>query len=743
LAANPLTLYEGSVRVAMQSDKAHDNPSGKKSSRITPERYQEIRALFESALEVAPDRRSEWLKDACKGDSELYSKVEELLLADRLAGDTGNVPQISALPSDLPEFPNMEGKRIDNYQIIREIGRGGMGIVYLARRADDLFSKQVALKVLRPERRDQDLDRRFRRERDIIARLEHPNIARLLDGGTTKDGLPYSVMEYVEGRPINVYCDGERLNITERLKIFQTICAAVQYAHQNLVVHRDLKPSNILVSTDGTVKLLDFGIAKLIANDVQETQTDLSRGVQVMTPAYASPEQTTGQPIGTSSDVYSLGVILYELVTGRSPYRAKSQLLHEVIKAICEQATPRPSDVVLQQIAESGTFDNSNRPSPELLSEIREGKPAKLQRRLAGELDNIILMALRKEPDRRYNSVEQFSSDIDRHLSGLPIIAQKDTVRYRLGKFVKRHRFGVSSAVLLVLLMFLAIVGTTWQARLAQQERNRAEREAVRAKFQSERAELKTKEAEANRQRAEREAANAREQLRIAEERTREAKAKDQEAKLERDRSAKMEQQLASLLAEGYKDPARRQGLEAARKLLRIYGPSAISGVGGSPPGWSFTNPENYEVSLVKKEGGEGVIPLIRSRRPKTQGFAELMQSMDAAAYRGKRIQLSAILKSKDVELSGNVFARISGNKSEELFTRKSDPSLSGTREWNRYTIVFDVPENSSEIAIGLMLQGGGSIWADKFSFDVVDAGAQKARVETKASLNLGFEDLK
>jgi eukaryotic-like serine/threonine-protein kinase len=455
----------------MQTDEAHDNQPGKKSAKITPERYQEIRALLETALGVAPSRRAEWLQEACKGDSELYKHVEDLLYVDRLAGETNNPLQFFPPIQNMPELPSMEGKRIDNYQVIREIGRGGMGIVYLARRADDLFSKQVVLKILRPESRGPELDLRFRREREIIARLEHPNIARLLDGGATDEGLPYSVMEYVEGRPIDVYCDKNRLNITERLKIFQSVCAAVQYAHQNLVVHRDLKPSNILVTNDGAVKLLDFGIAKLIGGDLQQTLTNLSLGVQAMTPAYASPEQTTGQPINTSSDVCSLGVILYELATGRRPYRTTSRLLHEVIQAICEQVPPRPSDIVLQPVEDSDKLDQAAISSAEQLSEFREGKPAKLQRRLAGELDNIILMALRKEPKRRYSSVEQLSGDISRHLSGLPILAQKDTIRYRVGKFVKRHRFGVSSVALVAILMCLAVVGTNWQARLARQER--------------------------------------------------------------------------------------------------------------------------------------------------------------------------------------------------------------------------------------------------------------------------------
>src|SRR2546422_15426 len=294
--------------------QAKDSPQGRVRPEVTPERFQEVRALFESALEVDPDERSAWLRRRATGDTELTELVEELLLADRLTGEDDTVTASLTIAKDEAAFPDLEGQRIGHYQIVRQIGRGGMGAVYLARRADDVFSKHIAIKVLRPERNYPELLRRFRQESDIVARLDHPNIARLLDGGTTEEGLTYYVMEYVEGQPIDVYCDAHRLNTTQRLKLFGVLCAAVQYAHQNLVVHRDLKPSNILVTANGTVKLLDFGIAKLMDVDPQTTLTDA--GTRLLTPAYASPEQIRGEPINTSSDVYSLGAVLYELMTG-------------------------------------------------------------------------------------------------------------------------------------------------------------------------------------------------------------------------------------------------------------------------------------------------------------------------------------------------------------------------------------------------------------------------------------------
>jgi len=512
--------------------------------------------LFEAALSVGADERAGWLRDNCKGDAELYQQVEELLRADQLAGDGRDLTLTLNVGRPSPVFPSLEGKRIGHYEIVREIGRGGMGVVYLARRSDDVFSKHIALKVLRPEKSCPELLRRFRQEREIVATLDHPNIARLLDGGTTDEGLPYSVMEFVEGRPIDLYCDEHRLSIAERLKIFRTVCLAVQFAHQNLVVHRDLKPSNILVTSTGTVKLVDFGIAKLLEADLQETFTNADFGIRPMTPAYASPEQIRGEPITTSSDVYSLGVILYELLTGRWPFRTKSRAMHEVARAICENEPVTPSEIVLQQI-EDGT-ESGKQTTPETLSETREGKPIKLHRQLAGELDSILLMALRKEALRRYGSVEQLSEDLRRHLAGLPIIAQNDTLGYRTTKFVKRHRVGVCFAGLMAMLMSAAVVGTSWQAQVARQERMRAEQQAAEAKFQS--------------ARAEREAANAREQLRIAEERTREANARHREADLEREKAARRASQAYSISAALLELSAARPDTSGGRDNAQVVG---------------------------------------------------------------------------------------------------------------------------------------------------------------------------
>jgi non-specific serine/threonine protein kinase/serine/threonine-protein kinase len=315
-----------------------------------------------------------------------------------------------------------------------------MGAVYLAERDDEHYRQQVAIKLIKPGLGGDAIRRRFRNEMQILAEFSHPNIARLLDGGETVDGVPYLVMEYVEGRPIDVFCDQEQLATEERLKLFATVCVAVQYAHQHLVIHRDIKPGNILVSNEGLPKLVDFGIAKLLDQDRSEAT---ATAMPFMTPHYASPEQVRGVAVTTATDVYSLGVVLYELLTGQLPYRFKSSVAHEVAKAICDDEPRRPSTT---------------------------------QKRLDADLDNIVLMAMRKEPQRRYATAEQFAEDIGRYLSGLPVRARAATFSYRARKFVRRHRFGVAAAALVLLTLLIGIVTTVWQARVARAERVRAER---------------------------------------------------------------------------------------------------------------------------------------------------------------------------------------------------------------------------------------------------------------------------
>jgi serine/threonine protein kinase len=410
---------------------------------MTQERFRQIRNLFEAALERPPEARAAFLEEACLGDQELREEVDRLLSAhqqtegvlDRpalLRGDTGR----------------MEGRTIDHYEILRELGRGGMGSVYLAVRTDQVYRKAVALKIVRPEASSEDVVRRFRQEREIVAGLDHPNIARLLDGGTTPEGLPYFVMEYVDGQPIDRYCDERQLSVAERLKLFRLVCAAVQYAHGRGVAHRDLKPGNILVTAEGVVKLLDFGIAKLLGAEGETVEQLTRTGLRPMTPEYASPEQVRGDSVGAASDQYSLGVVLYELLTGHRPYRMRSRLIHEVVRVICEEDPTLPSTAV-RETAERIIAEKPVPVTPQLISRSRETTPDELRRELSGDLDNILLRTLRKDPPQRYASVKDFGDDLQRRLDGQPITARPQSLVYRADKFLKRHRGWVMAGVIL------------------------------------------------------------------------------------------------------------------------------------------------------------------------------------------------------------------------------------------------------------------------------------------------------
>lgn len=445
---------------------------------MTPQRWQRINELLDDILDRPPDERSLVLARACAGDPLLRREVESLLAAaDRVSGFMESPPPQAG---DLfGEAHASTGQMIGQYRVLRELDRGGMGVVYLAARADEQFIKLVAIKLVRADANRTETLQRFRQERQILANLEHANICRLLDGGTTEQGSPYVVMEYIAGIPITEYCDRNNLSITERLKLFLTASSAVQFAHQNLIIHRDLKPGNIFITDDGTVKLLDFGIAKLLNSDFSSGAFDSGAfnpkraGLRPMTPEYASPEQVRGARITTASDVYSLGVVLYELLTGHRPHKLTGRSLSEIQSAICDTEPEKPSAVINQTEYETGK-DGASRAkrTPEMVSLTREGRPNKLRARLRGDLDSITLKALRKEPQQRYLSVEQFVADIRRHLEGRPVLARKPTVPYRVGRFARRHNVGVTVAVLFVLLLILSVITTTWQARIARKHAN-------------------------------------------------------------------------------------------------------------------------------------------------------------------------------------------------------------------------------------------------------------------------------
>ena len=440
---------------------------------MTPERWRRLEEVFHGAAELDPPQQACYLDEACAGDAELRREAEALLASSGGEGDLA--VEVGRAASCALAAARMVGARLGPYRVVKELGEGGMGRVYLAYRDDDQFQRRVAVKLAdtaqAPEVRG-----RFRSERQILAALDHPNIARLLDGGTAEEGVPYLVLEYVEGEPIDRYCDIHQLGIEDRLQIFRAVCSAVHYAHQNLVVHRDLKPSNVLVTPEGTAKLLDFGIAKLLKPELLAQAPALTTALhRPMTPEYASPEQVRGETVTTASDVYSLGVLLYELLTGCRPLRLEGQGL--AIERIVSEVEPDPPSRAAMWPAEGA----SGR-TPEQRSRDRGRTPERLRRQLEGDLDNIVMMALRKAPARRYASVEQLAEDVRRTLDGMPVRARKDTIRYRVRKFVRRNRYGVATALLFLTLVVGFGVNRAKLARDLAVERDRARQEAETAR---------------------------------------------------------------------------------------------------------------------------------------------------------------------------------------------------------------------------------------------------------------------
>ena len=407
-----------------------------------------IADIIAELIELPPTERRARLNTLCSDAPEVRAEIESLLAAHDASGSfLEPAPErMLGLIAATAEY-SLEGTRLGAYSVIRPLGRGGMSDVYLAERRDGQFEHRVALKVVRaPE--SAPIRQRFARERRILARLEHPGIARLLDGGVTPDGRPYIIMEYVEGVTLTEYCAHQQLAINDRLRLFLQVCEAVAYAHRNLVVHRDLKPGNILVTSDGRVRLLDFGIAKLIEPDTTENATLTDLGVHVLTPDYAAPEQVYGEPITTATDVYSLGVVLYELLSGQRPRRFSGRRLAEMARAFRDSA-----------------------PTP----------PGSLKPELRGDLDAIVLTAIRREPERRYPSVLALYDDVSRHLNGLPVLARRDSFPYRLSRLIRRNRAAAAASIIAFGALMAGLVGIAWQGQRAERERDIALNEADKA----------------------------------------------------------------------------------------------------------------------------------------------------------------------------------------------------------------------------------------------------------------------
>jgi eukaryotic-like serine/threonine-protein kinase len=496
--------------------------------RSDPARQEQVREIFLTVLDASAQEREAVLEDSCGWDGELRLEIEELLAAGQDADDAlWSLARRARGP--LTDRPGgfAEGRLLGAYRLLRQIGEGGMGAVYLAERADGEFRKQVAVKLLPIGLNTGAARERFLAERQILAQLEHPGIARLLDAGIAEDGTPFFVMEYVEGEPIDRYCERRDLGIAERIDLFLQVCGAVEYAHRNLVVHRDLKPANILVATDGTAKLLDFGIAKVLdGGAVSGTMALTQQAGRPMTPAYASPEQVRGEPITTATDVYALGVLLYQLLSGHAPYEVHGLSPTDLERLICTQEPITPSAAALGRAAQPGSG-----PIPVSTA------ASKRARRLRGDLDTIVLMALRKEPERRYRSVAALADDLVRHREGRPVSARSSRFSYTAEKFVRRRPAAVMAGALLMFAVTAFSVTLFVHAGRLEHERNVAQVERARAEELQQEAEAERSVAQDERVRAEEERGRAESAGMLAESQRDRAAAAETRARAERDRA--------------------------------------------------------------------------------------------------------------------------------------------------------------------------------------------------------------
>ena len=650
---------------------------------MNAERWQQVKAIFDRAVECAPGSRGALLQELCGQDEELQRQVNSLLASDEAEETLLDSPLLASAaakagfataPARGPD--PLIGRTVGPYRVVREIGRGGMGCVYLAQRADDQFRRQVALKAVDPALVDRQTLHRFENERQTLASLDHPNIIKLIDGGTTEDGMPWLVMDYVEGQTLDQYCETRKPRLAERLKLFRTVCAAVHYAHQNLVIHRDLKPGNILITAAGVPKLLDFGIAKLLRPEfMPHTIGNTRTGMRPMTPQFASPEQICGLPLTTSTDIYSLGVLLYYLVTGRHPHTAGSLL--ELQRAVCETEPEKPSSAV--------------QPKPDL----EPAAAAPREESISRDLDNIILKAMRKEPQRRYASAEHLAEDIRRYLDGQPVTARKDTVFYRVSKFINRNRVGVAAASLAAIAL-MASTGFAWY------EKGVAESQRLVAEQQRALAEKKAAEADQERANAERHLADL-QKLANGVVRAYTTGNNGQ------DPSALMAQNVRDSLLMLGKERKLEPGLEDVldRTAATVQSRELANDPSWQiPDGWNAneTRPHEYRVGVDHQmvHGGKSSL-FLRSLVPRPAGQIIVFQRFDARLYRGKRVRLSAFLRS-EAALQRAVLGLNASGKVTRV-------ELSGTTSWKKYQLVADVPAAAEWIQLLVTLEGSGTVW--------------------------------
>jgi len=655
---------------------------------IVSEQVGRIREFFEAASESEGAAREALLRRAGEGDPGLRELLEQMLRAD--SNEHSILDHPLGLPADSPlaEPALKRGDMVGAYRILRKIGDGGMGVVYLAERGSELFAVKM---MLGPSPAFTD---RFLQERAILTRLHHPNIASFVDSGQTEDKMLYLVMEYVDGRPIHLYCEQKRLSVNRIIELFRQVCAAVTYLHQNLVVHRDLKPNNILVTEDGRAKLVDFGIAKLLPGH-QYTTLAAQTAAGAMTPYYASPEQVRGGPTSTLTDVFTLGILLYELLTGINPFSDQNTEVHETLRRICEDDPLKPSAV-------SG------------------------RAQLRGEIDNIVLKAMQKQPPERYASVEQFDADLGSFLAGLPVLAQGSSLHYRVSKFVRRYRASVAVAALLLISLFGGVIATSVQARIASRERLRAEAQAQAAETARTAAEQERNRAEIQKAEAQRERANAERRLAALEKvvvnTVKVYQSTDQTAVSQSTKALMAESVRDSLLTlggEGELRPGFASLLPSLSAEVRGYQVADATAAWQVPKGWSAhqTKGGEYRVGLDRQFLYQGKPSLfLSSLVPKPDGGVNVAQEFGAAPYRGSRVRLAGFLQTASVATSANLVLTITAG--EDRVGRVA--AVSGTQPWKKYEIVMDVPDDADHIRIAVGVTGTGTLWAANLSFERV-----------------------
>lgn len=680
---------------------------------INVEQLRKAKQLFEEATAVESSPKTEFDRDP-----QLATLVERMLEADDKWNALLDEPVSISVASQIFEELS-PGSHVDAYEIVRKIGTGGMGDIYLAKARTGAGNVPLALKLLRwtsPE-----LLRGFQREVAILSSIHHPNIAGLIDSGTTDKNTPYLVMEYVEGESIKSYCERQRLPVRERVTLFRQLCAAVRYLHQNLIVHRDLKPSNVLVASEGRVKLVDFGIAKLLES--QEVPS-LRATLRIMTPDYASPEQVKGLPTTTLTDVYSLGLLLFELLAGANPFTMANGEMHQTLREICEKDPPAPSTAVNRRLPPGNWKETS--------------------RQLRGELDNIVLKALRKQPEERYQSAEQLDDDLERYLHHKPVAAQGASVAYQVRKFATRHRAGVAFATALLVILLAGMLAISYEARLARRERARAESHAAAAERAEASWEEQSRIADEERRRAELQSAEAQRQRAIAERRLAELEktAKDA-AQLYSKSSSGRDFTDSELIAENAREALltlkRERALDPG--LTRLLGTMSTHppppDAWHVPSGWAAyeTTQGEYLVRIDHGvvHGGNSSL-LMRSQTAHPKGGVAVMQTFSADRYRGGRVRFAGYLRPDHITSQALLYITV---KEGDQVISFDQAVVAGTADWTVKQIVVDLPRDAESILIGVQLLGSGALHADDLSFERVSGSV--ALTVTGVPINLGF----